>query len=393
MGARLASEGGKPRARLLGVAAIVAWSINAFEAVATILDEGRWPSIPSIAVRFVPLAVFLPAVLWLLGPGLGSRPRAVTYGILSLASIASTFLNIELFYVLAVLLPFLLGEHRAMAWLVLCNVVGMPWLVFVLKIHPSNAGLDPRLSGAATTMIAVVSHLGWQAFAFAVGLMAAKERDQRRETAQLNLELVATQGLLADSARLTNRLEISRELHDTLGHHLTGLHLQLELVARLAPAQVRSPLEEARRIAKLLLADVRDAVSALRTDAVIDLRGALSTLAKSSSGPEIRLTFGESVRVERFDRAHALFRCAQEAITNAHRHASAGVVLIDVRETSSGVVLSVSDDGRGQKEARPGNGLRGMRERIEALDGHLDLETAEGRGFRVQAWLPRDGAT
>ena len=93
---------------------------------------------------------------------------------------------------------------------------------------------------------------------------AASQSRARDSLSRANAELRATRALLADSSRMAERARISRELHDLLGHHLTALHLQLEVATHLAEGEVRGPVSKAKSVAKVLLADLREAVSTLR---------------------------------------------------------------------------------------------------------------------------------
>jgi signal transduction histidine kinase len=87
-----------------------------------------------------------------------------------------------------------------------------------------------------------------------------------------------------------------------------------------------------------------------------------------------------------------VLRCAQEIVTNAARHAGAENLWLDLEHEGGMVTLRARDDGRGARSVRPGNGLRGMRERLESVGGSLAVETAEGKGFALRATLPMRGA-
>lgn len=108
--------------------------------------------------------------------------------------------------------------------------------------------------------------------------LARSERDAREELARANAELVARQSLLAESSRIAERLRISRDLHDTLGHHLTALSLQLDVAARLASGQAAAHVREAHAITRLLLGDVRDVVSRMRDERLDRTRAVLKAL-------------------------------------------------------------------------------------------------------------------
>jgi|SRR6267142_720768 len=87
-------------------------------------------------------------------------------------------------------------------------------------------------------------------------------------------------------------------------------------------------------------------------------------------------------------KAHAVFRCVQEAITNAVRHARARNLWIHLIQSLDGLDVRISDDGDGGADVKPGHGLKGMRERLEAVGGWLKVQAAPGRGFTIEAWVP-----
>jgi signal transduction histidine kinase len=101
---------------------------------------------------------------------------------------------------------------------------------------------------------------GFQLFAAASSMLARKEQAAREKLADANTELHATRALLAESSRASERLRISRDLHDTLGHHLTALSLQLDVASRVSEGKAADHVRQAHAITRLLLADVRDVV-------------------------------------------------------------------------------------------------------------------------------------
>jgi signal transduction histidine kinase len=145
---------------------------------------------------------------------------------------------------------------------------------------------------------------------------------------------------------------------------------------------------KAKGLASDLLAKVRDVVSTLREAERCDLKEALEALARSVPNPAIHLDISPGVRVSP-DQAHALMRCAQEAVTNAVRHAEAANLWLEVSADRDGVRLIARDDGRARRPvSSPGSGLVGMRERVESLGGRLAVRTGAGIGFTIDAWLP-----
>jgi signal transduction histidine kinase len=232
---------------------------------------------------------------------------------------------------------------------------------------------------------------GFQLFAFVTASLASRERLARQELTRAHTELLSTRALLAENSRNEERLRISRDLHDTLGHHLTALSLQLDVASRLTDGKAADHVRQAHAITRLLLSDVRDVVSELRSSARVDLAQAIRGLTAGSSALTIHLDMPEVVEIEEGSRADALLKCVQEIITNATRHAHARNLSITVTPDADGIALFARDDGRGATTIAPGNGLTGMRERCETLGGRIAFRSSEGQGFHVVAFMPRRG--
>jgi signal transduction histidine kinase len=206
-----------------------------------------------------------------------------------------------------------------------------------------------------------------------------------RET-RANAELVATREALAESARVHERLRIARELHDAMGHHLAGLSLNLEAVVQ--RQGVSPPLETARSLARRLLDDLESLVDAVGRERDLDLAEALRALARDIPRPRVHVS-AEAAALPDPRHAHALWRCCQEIVTNAVKHAHAENLWIAIRTDEAQVELTARDDGRGCAQPGPGQGLEGMRRRLGELGGGMELATGEGGGFGVRLTLPR----
>jgi signal transduction histidine kinase len=286
-----------------------------------------------------------------------------------------------LLMVMACVLPWLMPLRPGIALLVLCEVVIIPVYVRGLGFTWGEAVLQAAL------------YVGFTGFAYITGLVARQQAQAREEQRRLNAELRATRALLAESVRVNERTRISRELHDLLGHHLTALSLNLEVANHLVRGQAQEHVSQAHTLAKLLLSDVREAVSRLRDDDAIDMRATLLPLADNVPGLRIDMEMPPVFLLDDPERAHVLLRCTQEIITNAVRHAEAGTLCLRYRNDGAVVTLEAWDDGRGAELATAGNGLLGMRERLAAHGGTLQVETSPGNGFSVRLRLPlEDGA-
>jgi signal transduction histidine kinase len=259
----------------------------------------------------------------------------------------------------------------------------------VIAINTILIGVSVGLRASwAPAVSAAIAFGGFQLFALATSVLALSERAGREQLARTNAELLATRSLLEENSRVTERLRIARDLHDTLGHHLTALSLQLDVASRLTSGAAAGHVQEAHAIAKLLLSDVRNVVSEMR-DSRLDLADAVRALTGAAGPLQIHLEMPASVDVDDAAQAHALLRCVQEIITNASRHAAARNLWIRIENTGDGIDLHARDDGRGTALVTWGNGLKGMRERFEEYAGRVEFISAEGRGFEVHGFMPR----
>lgn len=208
----------------------------------------------------------------------------------------------------------------------------------------------------------------------------------REETALLNRELVATRELLLQSSRQSERLRIARDLHDLLGHHLTALILNLEVATHLTEGKGQQKVEQALALGKLLLGDLRTAVSELREDDAIELLQALTTLVQDTPRLQIELAL-QTQTVNDVRIAETILRCTQEALTNCLRHSDATRCDIDLRSEAGSLTLTVQDNGSAVASIRAGNGLKGMAERVRQLGGAV-MWLAGSTGFQLTVVLP-----
>jgi len=301
----------------------------------------------------------------------------LTTSALGVSSLSGSGLGSILMMVAAGVIPWMLPVRGGVIWLLLSQLAVLPVYYLILRMPLFEALMQSLLYG------------GFSMFIFVTSLVARQQTDAREEQRRLNTELRATRVLLAESARVNERTRISRELHDLLGHHLTALSLNLEVAGHLTDGQAQEHVHQAHTLAKLLLTDVREAVSQLRDSGAIDLAAALRPLTENVPSLDIQLEIEDPLNVEDPQRAHVLLRCTQEIITNTVRHAGARHLWLRVyREVPDQVVVEARDDGVGAETVNVGNGLRGMRERLQQCGGQLQVETRPGEGFRLRATVP-----
>jgi signal transduction histidine kinase len=231
------------------------------------------------------------------------------------------------------------------------------------------------------------------------------ERRSKEELALANEQLRAYALRIENQATLEERNRIAREIHDSLGHFLTGLNIQLEGALKLwssNPTKAQDFLIEAKRHGTSALQEVRQSVATLRSDPLRgqDLKEGIVSLAKDfyhSSGvlPEYHLQLSQSLPTEV---STTLYRIVQEALTNSCKYAGASKVEIQLetvqnhKDGSQGpdLYLSVKDNGKGFKvdQNTTGFGLRGMRERALALGGQFEVTSEPVKGCHLEVHVP-----
>jgi signal transduction histidine kinase len=247
--------------------------------------------------------------------------------------------------------------------------------------------------------------------AFVVGICKTvldAERSRREARALLgelehaNAELRRQAGKVRELAISEERARIAREVHDTVGHHLTAINLQLQNAERFGvtnPNRSQQKVREARESTLLALAEVRRSVRALKPPALEERSGvaALVALARSfdGAGPEVSFELEGEERVLSGEAELALYRATQEALTNAAKHSRARRVRVRLTFEPRETRLVVADDGDGAPEGRleGGFGLSALRERVEALGGTLAAGNRQGGGFVLEIVLLTEAQT
>jgi len=321
---------------------------------------------------------------WLVTHDLGARkPRwydiallaVMTVTAIAVSQLTGTGLGAILLMIVAGVIPWLVPVSVGVVWMIVQHMALVP--VFIkLEFSPIAAVLQTAM------------YIGYSSFTFVTGFVAKQQALAREDQRRLNAELRATRVLLAESSRMSERLRISRELHDLLGHHLTALSLNLEVAGHLTEGKAHDHVKQSHTIAKLLLTDVREAVSEMREDGGIDVNTAFHSLVDGVTALKIHLDLPDTLQLDDPDRAHVLLRCAQEIITNTVRHSGADELWLRLEKMPRHIELSARDNGRGAACLTQGNGLRGMCERLAEFGGQLDIMNTAGQGLSLTAKLP-----
>ena len=223
--------------------------------------------------------------------------------------------------------------------------------------------------------------VGFSIVVFAVNVHYVQ---RRRANAKLRMAHEEIEHL----AKVAERERIARDLHDVLGHTLTVIVLKSELASKLLerePAAARAEIQEVESISRQALAEVREAIRGYRAESLgSEIERACATLetagvaVESQPAPVPLSPQQESV----------LALVLREAVTNIVRHAGARHCRLTLQQVNGHCRLEIADDGSGGNRPE-GNGLRGMRERVEELGGTLERDGS--RGTRLTVLLPRPG--
>jgi signal transduction histidine kinase len=213
---------------------------------------------------------------------------------------------------------------------------------------------------------------------------------QALANAEAREELTASRKRLVEAAQLERR-RLERNLHDGAQQRLVSVSITLGLAERqLArdPAVAGESLSRARAELAEALEELRELARGLHPAVLIDrgLEAALVALAARAALP-VSVTVDLDRRPPEPIEAAAYFIVA-ESLTNVARYASARSATVGVRREGEGLLVEVTDDGRGGADPAAGSGLRGLTDRVEALGGRLDVDSRRGRGTTVSAWLP-----
>ncbi|MCM2355959.1 MAG: histidine kinase [Arenimonas sp.] len=365
----------------LSFAAYLAWGAIGWELLFTRLDTPAWLGAPAPAwllagLHLAFLALFMSVV---------GNDR-VTLGRLRL--------RVALQFGIAFVLMALARNSTLPILLILCVVQVVhvcpprPAVVIVLASNVVMYLVYSELWQFRNALVSTLMHMSFQAFAGLTAWFGLNAERARDALAAANADLVATRSLLAETARDGERLRLSRELHDVAGHKLTALKLNLAALARDPRFGEDAQVALCARLADELLADIRGVVLQMRRGDGLELGPALEALASPFPRPRLHLQIAGDARVGSLAQAEAVLRAVQEGLTNAARHSQAHNLWVVLRREGGQLRLDIRDDGRGRGDVAPGNGLGGMRERLEAVGGGLDVSRTDTGGVHLQAWLP-----
>lgn len=337
------------------------------------------------------LAVLLwPALPWRRGGG--GRLVSIAFAVVTVlvavtdGTGASLFLGLITFASLTLTYGWRAGVVAALA------VSGSLGAAVVLVVHKSSGSAIYQAFGVLLCAAFVV------ALSTAINdARAARDRATRLidELAAAHDELGRYAARVHTLAVAEERTRMARELHDTVGHHLTVIKVGLENAERYRahdPEAAWQDVRQAKTLTVGALQEVRRGVRAMRPPALDGRRGAdaLRELARSFDGVGLTVEIGVDGQERLLDEAREilLFRVVQESLTNALRHSGGTAVAVRLGFTPGAVRLSIADDGKGAESAEHGFGLSSLAERVREAGGRLQTGDRDGGGFQVLVEMP-----
>lgn len=278
-------------------------------------------------------------------------------------------------------------------------------VVFIFFLGDQFKYIQRTLPKAPEAQIHFGMHVVAESLVFGLGIFFVlqltnkilAERQMRQQLAQAHEQLQQYSHKIEELATVQERNRIARDIHDSLGHALTSLNIQMQTAVKLwekEPVQARSFLTQAQELGKTAMQEVRKSISTLREDAPEEppLEAKINTLVddfRKGTGLPIFTNISRCSSVQ-LPVAKTIYRIVQEALTNIFKYAEATEVQIQLKSTPEGIYLTVEDNGRGfdPNQNPSGFGLRGMQERIAGVNGHFQLITSPGNGCRIKVEIP-----
>lgn len=296
---------------------------------------------------------------------------------------------------------------RVRVLVVLCGVYLLLDEKIISLIHPIVPlqtmwmFYDQHQQAVLMLVLSVLNALNLFLFISYIVIMFLNQMSERKRIMKLyqelevkNEQLIAYANELEAATQLKERNRLAREIHDTLGHSLTGITTGIDACVMLmdvAPEATKQQLKAIAEVARQGIKDVRRSINALRPDALehINLKHALEQMVEETSrstGVEIRFICPLELKIFTKDEEDIIYRIVQESITNGIRHGKASHIDVNISRENSVLSIDICDNGIGCKDVKKGFGLYHMEERLQMLNGQLEYKG--DNGFELHAKIP-----
>lgn len=371
------------------------WLLLVMTVLIYVLDEFSTPELVIKCVAFTALFFCLSFILPLNRPLWQRRIYiALEVGLAGIAIASGVELSFVL-YLLLIKACFLLSRREV----IVTNIMGgVVWLASFAWLYPSLIqrqlpefdSVTLQSSLYTTLLHALLYYASASIFVILLGFVIVAERESRQRAEALSQEVEVL------GAKL-ERLRIAREIHDSLGHTLTSLGVQLEVAQKLRDRDlVKSfhSVDNAALLANQCLQDVRQLVQTMRWQSGFDLNEALREQAEQIRQQGVVTQIDLSLPALSLQSSYQLYCILKEGLINVQKHAKATQVTLRGVVDSDTIVVTLQDNGQGfdLEQSWAGCGLQGMQERAELLGGTLRMSTGSNQGTQIKIVMPYDSS-
>lgn len=291
---------------------------------------------------------------------------------------------------------FALGKWRGPIGIALLQLA----FIWVIEMSLGRGTVTDRMQDALSVSIGIGSAMVFVILFTYIALREGEIREQMQALAtdlrEANHRLAEYASQVEELAMTKERNRLAREIHDNLGHYLTVVNVQIEAARMIMPTdqeKANDALTKAQRLTQEGLVSVRQSISALRESPLAEqsLIKGIEKLVEETRETGLHVEFGVSGEERPLSPklTLTLYRAAQEGMTNARKYAQANLLSLTLDYThSDSVSLSIQDDGVGTDDPSGGFGLLGLRERVNLLNGRLQINTQPDQGFHILITLP-----
>lgn len=219
--------------------------------------------------------------------------------------------------------------------------------------------------------------------------LVRENRREKEKQRQLNETLIHANDQIESLTRVAVKNNIARDIHDTFGHDMMALIMEIEMAQLLIDSDKKKAKEmliQAKTSARQGMKTIRQVVETLRNEEHMVLESIESLIEKFRDRLKVKIVYSIAEGLDKHPECkEALYRLVQECMTNSVRHGQANHIHIEIKEGLKTFVFKIQDDGVGSDHINEGFGLKGMRERIEALNGKLTIKS--DKGFIVEGYI------
>jgi signal transduction histidine kinase len=293
-----------------------------------------------------------------------------------------------LLYSIVLVIDILLFNEKIPAFLIIINFIAycIPY-----KINPNpadNLGLQQIFLNYLNIIVIVY-------IIRSVIIDKSKTEKLNKELTNANLKLKEYSEKIEELTISKERTRIAQELHDSIGHSLVALRMNLEYaenVVDLKPEKAKEVINKAYTISKDCISKLREVVSVLKEDSGIkNLRAGINELFgnfRDNEKYKFNLKMDDEIEKESTNIKSCIYKTVMEGITNGIKHGNAYTFNIDINKVQDNIILKISNNGLGCRDIKKSNGLNGIEKRIADLGGSVKLYSENDIGFIIDAAIP-----